>query len=164
MKKILYSLLFVMPLLCVAQNDTVKKPQEVFIYHKNIKAKPGEMYVDNKKYDPEKTYLDPSNIKHADVVRADSDKGNKKAKGATFITRKSKPKLFTLNDMVKQIQQENEKIKDAKKVKVVINGVHIKDTEGYMIEKSTIVKTEVKGADKKGGVPTIEITTKNRRK
>ena len=163
MKKIFYSLLFVLPLWCAAQTET-PKTEEVFIYYNKIKAKPGEMYVDDVKYDPQKTFLDPSNFGTVKVIKADADKANKKAKGATFITRKSKPKLFTLNSIIKQIQEENEKLKDAKKVNIVINGISVKDTEGYMIEKSTIVRTEVKDTDKKGTVPTIEITTKNRRK
>lgn len=165
MKKIFYSLLFLLPLLGAAQTENAaQQTKEAYVYHNKIKAKPGELYVDNKKYDPDKTFLDPTNFDDVKVVKADADKGNKAAKGATFITRKSKPKLFSLSDMVKQIQQENDGIKNAEKVKVVINGTYVKDTEGYMIEKSTIVKTEIKGADNKGSVPTIEITTKNRKK
>ena len=164
MKKILYTLLFLLPLLGAAQTETAAQPKEVFIYHNNIKAKPGEIYVDKQKIDPDKTYLDPTNFKDVKIVKADADKANKLAKGATFITRKSKPKLFILTDMVRMIQEENEKIKNAKKVKVVINGAEIKDLTGYMIEKSTIVKTEIKDADKKGATPTIVITTKNKKK
>lgn len=163
MKKIIYALLFLLPLFGAAQTQQ-QKTEEVFIYHNNIKAKPGDIYVDKQKIDPDKTYLDPTNFADVKIVKAEADKNNKQAKGATFITRKSKPKLFTLTDMIKQIQAGNEKIKNAKKVNVVINGVEINDLSGYMIEKSTIVKTEIKDADKKGATPTIVITTKNKKK
>jgi hypothetical protein len=163
-KKLLYSLLFLIPLSISAQTEAPKAQENIITYN-NIKAKPGEMYVDNVKVDPSKTFLDHDNFKDVKVIKSEADKNNKQAKGATFITRKSKPKLFKLSDLVNNIKAENDKIKDAKTVKVVVDGREIKNPGEYMIERSVIKETAVKAdSDVKKNPPTITITTKNKKK
>ena len=123
------------------------------------------MYVDNVKVDPSKTFLDHDNFKDVKVVKSEADKNNKQAKGATFITRKSKPKLFKLNDLVNNIKAENDKIKDVGTVRVILDGKEIKNPGEYMIERSVVKETIIKAdGDIKKIPPTITITTKNKKK
>lgn len=128
---------------------------------------PGEFYVDSVKVDINKTILDPGNVKQVKVFKPDAAKDKKGAKGATLITRKSKPHLYVLTDLIKSMRNDFEQLKDAKTVKVIIDDREIKDLSGYLIEKSAIAKVDIKvddSTEKDKAVPEIVITTKQPKK
>lgn len=159
MKKIVYSLLFLLPLYGFAQT----KAEDKIKISKTLTALPGEFYVDSVKVDINKTFLDSDNIKMVKVFKSEAAKADKKAKGATLITRKSKPHLIFLNDLMQGAVANSEKLQKAEKIKVILNGNEITHTDGYLFERSAIEKFEIVTEGKDGKslkVPMVEVTTK----
>jgi hypothetical protein len=159
MKKIVYSLVFLLPLFGFAQT----KAEDKIIISKTLTAMPGEFYVDSVKVDINKTFLDADNIKMVNVFKSEAGKKDKKIKGATLITRKSKPHLIFLNELMQGAVANSEKLQKAEKIKVMLNGNEITHTDGYLFERSAIENFDIITDDKEGKalkVPVVAITTK----
>lgn len=163
MKRVIILLLALLPVMSFGQQKPEKQPLQKIKISKTLTALPGEVYLDSVKVDITKTFLDSDNIRAVKIYKV--DKKNKASKGATLITRKSKPKLSSLQSLVDNAKADNVKLKEAKKINVLINGNLVSNYNGYQFEKSAIQKVDIITADKKGvtregTTPSIIITTK----
>jgi len=160
MKKI-FALLFVLISLNVISQEI---PREKIFISDSLTGESGKFYMEGKEIDLNKTFLDSKNIEKIDTYFGKSAEVKSGSIGAYLITRKNKNSLLTLQKFIEEIKLNNESIKNALRVNVVVDSLLINEFSEYKIEPSCVLKINIiikdpKGVNSDGTTPTIEIIT-----
>ena len=117
--------------------------EEKIIVNDSLIAKPGERYVDGIKIGLEKIIIHDNNIKEIRVYKGESSKTYSGAIGATIIERKKKYEFVSLSKFIADLKSGNKKLKDEKKIEVILNEILIEKPEEYKIELNPEMKITI---------------------
>lgn len=131
------------------------------------KDEPVYIYLDSMKYEAKKVFFDMDNVEDVRMEKTAEDSVHSTYRYKSIhVKRKHKSVMTSINEMENNLRKNNN-IPDNEKIKVVIDGVILPDTEECFIEQEYIAKVDIVISDpKKRGdhlyhSPTIIIRTKN---